>query len=142
MKKKTQKNRSESGQSLVELTLGLTVLLTLLVGTVEIGIAMFQYVQLRDAAQEGAIYGAINPGDFPGIINHVKAASNTPIDLQNDAEVSIIPSVEGEICEGSPITVEVTYPHKISMPFVSAFLGSNTIPINASVTGTILIPIC
>lgn len=142
MNKITQKNPSESGQSLVELTISLTILLTLLVGTVEIGIALFQYVQLRDAAQEGAVYGSLNPADTAGIVNHTKASSNTPIDLQNDGNVTITPTLDGSPCEGNAIKVAITYPHKISMPFISAIIGSNTIPINVSVTDTILSPIC
>ena len=51
--------KSERGQSLVELAISLVILLYLLSGAVEFGILFFQYVQLRDAAQEGALYGSI-----------------------------------------------------------------------------------
>ena len=132
------------GQSLVEFAISLTVIMILLAGAVEFGIALFQYVQLRDAAQEGALYGSLNPDDTNGINARVKAASDRPIDLQNDVNVTITPSViettvDGFACEGEGIKVTITYPHQISMPFVSAIVGSNTIPINASVTDTILI---
>ena len=132
------------GQSLVEFAISLTVIMILLAGAVEFGIALFQYVQLRDAAQEGALYGSLNPDDTTGIEARVKAASDRPIDLQNDGNVTITPSViettnDGFACEGEGIKVAITYPHQISMPFVSGFIGSNTIPINVSVTDTILI---
>ncbi len=56
-----KKQKSERGQSLVELSISLVVLLYLLSGAVEFGLAFFQFVQLRDAAQEGALFGSMNP---------------------------------------------------------------------------------
>jgi len=140
----------ENGQSLVEFAISLTVILYLLVGAIEFGIALFQYVQLRDAAQEGALYGSLNPSDDAGIIAHVRAASSSPIDLQNDTEVNFTITVnapDGTIktlgqCEGDGVTVLVTYPHRVFMPFVSSFIGSDTIEIRASVTDTVLLPLC
>jgi Flp pilus assembly protein TadG len=49
-----RKKISERGQSLVEFSISLVIILWLLAGAVEFGIALFQYIQLRDAAQEGA----------------------------------------------------------------------------------------
>ena len=69
---------------MVELAITLTFMLMLLAGAVEFGIALFQFVQLRDAAQEGALYGSIHPGDDTNIEARVRAASLSPIDLQND----------------------------------------------------------
>ena len=51
------KNRSEKGQSLVELAISLMVLLLILAGVVDLGNMMFQYMAMRDAAQEAASYG-------------------------------------------------------------------------------------
>jgi Flp pilus assembly protein TadG len=52
---------SERGQSLVELTLTFMILLVLLGGVLDLGRALFTFVALRDAAQEGAVYGSIQP---------------------------------------------------------------------------------
>ena len=134
----------ERGQSLVELAISLTVIMMLLAGAVEFGIALFQFVQLRDAAQEGALYGSINPGDDADIERHIKAASHSPIDLQNDPDVTIaITYPDGSPnCEGKGIQVDVSYPHRIGMPFIGPIIGSDTIQLNASVTDTILKPVC
>lgn len=137
-----QNKHVQRGQSLVEFAISLTVILILLTGMVEFGIALFQYVQLRDAAQEGALYGSLNPTDTAGIIAHAKAASDSPIDLQNDANLTVTTTITGLACEGNSIEVALSYPHQITMPFVSDLIGSNTIPINVSVTDTILLPIC
>jgi len=135
---------NKRGQSLVEFAISLTVIMMLLAGAVEFGIALFQFVQLRDAAQEGALYGSIHPGENTNIEARVKSASQTPIDLQNDPDVSIVISYPdgSPNCEGKGIQVDVSYPHPIAMPFIGPIIGSNTIQINASVTDTILTPVC
>jgi hypothetical protein len=50
--------RKNKGQSLVELTLILTVLLTLLVGMVEFGNLLNQYINVVDGTREGARFGS------------------------------------------------------------------------------------
>lgn len=142
---------SERGQSLVELSISLVVILLLLAGAVEFGIALFQYIQLRDAAQEGALYGSICP-DSTKIISRVRNASSSPIDLTvtsgAEAVTVIVQGREGSttttkalnlLGAGDGIYVEVSYNHKIFMPFATLFTGgSTTIPIRASVTNTVL----
>ena len=134
----------ERGQSLVEFAISLTVIMMLLAGAVEFGIALFQFVQLRDAAQEGALYGSIHPGDDTNIEARIRSAAQSPIDLQNDPDVTIVISYPDGApnCEGKGIQVNVSYPHRIGMPFIGPIIGSNTIALNASVTDTILRPVC
>src|SRR5215208_8154038 len=72
--------KTERGQSLVELSISLLGLLYLLSGAVEFGLAFFQYVQLRDAAQEGALFGSMDPAS-PSIIARVQGSSSSPVDL-------------------------------------------------------------
>src|SRR6266508_2450484 len=95
---------SERGQSLVELGVSLVILLYLLSGAAEFGVLFFQFVQLRDAAQEGALYGSMNPyiestGDTKfeageainqaDIDSRVRNASSSPIDL-SDPQVTVL----------------------------------------------------
>jgi Flp pilus assembly protein TadG len=138
MKKLLQAPRSQRGQSLVELSISILILIYLLSGAVEFGIAFFQFVQLRDAAQEGALYGALNPDDTAGITDRVQDASDSPIDLTT---VTPVITYSGAHCEGNGITVTLTYNHQVFMPFMSAIIG-NTVPLTATVTDTILTPIC
>jgi Flp pilus assembly protein TadG len=133
--------KSEKGQSLVELAISLVILLYLLAGAVEFGIIFFQYVQLRDAAQEGALFGSINPTDTAGITARVQASSNSPIDL-----TTITPNIsysdDARKCEGEAITVAVSYNHRIFMPFLPQLIGRNDVTLTAQVTDTILTPVC
>jgi Flp pilus assembly protein TadG len=135
----TKSKRSERGQSLVELAISLLILLYLLSGAVEFGIAFFQFVQLRDAAQEGALYGSMNPTDTAGITARIRGSSNSPIDLS-----TITPEItySGAPCEGNGITVKLTFNHQIFMPFIPQLIGSSQIPLTATVTDTILSPVC
>ena len=142
--------KSERGQSLVELAISILILVYLLAGAVEFGLAFFQYVQLRDAAQEGALYGSMAPADTSGIIARIQGASTSPIDLSG-GDVTIAINIDGidsgdatnyatVDCEGHGLEVIVTYPHHIFMPFISEFVGP-TITLNATVTDTILSPV-
>lgn len=154
------KHKSERGQSLVELGISLVVLLYLLSGAAEFGVLFFQYVQLRDAAQEGALYGSMNPyvdsnldGGFDagepvnqaGIEQRARAASTSPINLADTSQVTIVASSsDGSnlFCEGHGIQVTVSFNHQIFMPFMPQILGRSQIPLTATVVDTILTPIC
>ena len=144
------KKKSERGQSLVELAVSLVILLFLLAGAVEFGIVFFQFVQLRDAVQEGALYGSINPHDSANIELRARSASDKPIDLSDAGAVPITitvtdsagtPKDQPDACEGDALTVHATFDHQVFMPFMSQFIG-DTITLNAEVTDTVLTPVC
>jgi len=143
------KKKNERGQSLVELAVSLVVLLFLLSGVVEFGIAFFQFIQLRDAAQEGALYGSINPPATPGdanevaIVARVRNASSSPIDLANTSLVTVTVTATGSPpCAGEAVTVSVAFNHQVFMPFIPSLIGTSTIPLNGMVTDTVLQPAC
>ena len=152
-----KKIMNERGQSLVELAVSLVILLYLLSGAAEFGVLFFQYVQLRDAAQEGALYGSMNPyidssgdGKFTAgepvnqaaIETRVRGASSSPINLGDTSKVTVVASGDGSYCEGHAIQVTVSYTHHVFMPFIPQLIGRTDIPLSASVTDTILSPIC
>ena len=141
------KQRAERGQSLVELALSLTVILLLLAGAVDFSVAYFSFSAMQDAAQEGALYGSTNPGDKAAIISRVRNASTKPVDLSNVDLVGVDVSWSGGACvdehcacQGNEVHVDVTYDYPISMPFIGAIVGAQTIRLKASVTDTILKP--
>jgi len=149
MKSKRPLIRSlQRGQSLVELAISLTVILMLLAGAVDFGMAFFSYSALRDAAQEGALYGSINPTNFDGITQRIRQSSNKPVNLADESKVFVSISVIGRACQGTTngstnaIQVMVSYDYPIIMPFLGVILGRQTIPLHAIVTDTVLSPIC
>lgn len=133
--------KSERGQSLVELAISILILVYLLAGAVEFGLAFFQYVQLRDAAQEGALFGSMNPSDSTNIELRVRNASTSPVDLLDTSAVTVTQTIIGSACEGNGIQVTVSYDHQVFMPFMSQFIGE-VVPLNATVTDTVLSPVC
>ncbi len=141
--------RIESGQSLTEFAFGVVILLILLVGIVDLGRAFFTYIALRDAAQEGAVYGSICPLDVAAIESRLRSSSNTPVDLQNDSNVEVechYISASGETpcgsvvpTPGNGIRIRVLYrDFPITMPFMGTFIGTQVITLRAEVMDTIL----
>src|SRR3990172_6907714 len=83
------RNNSEQGQSLLEFSISLVVLLVLLAGLADVGRALFTYMSLRDAAQEGALYGSYNPTDSAGIQTRISNNSNMLNDLVSAGRIVI-----------------------------------------------------
>ena len=146
MKKQTAFHpSSERGQSLIEFAISLTFMLILLAGAVDFGIGLFHYVAMRDAAQEGALFGSMNPDNTTGIQERVANASgDTGLirDLYDSGDMTVQITYSGAHCSGNGITVTVIYDYPLSMPFIGAFIGSDHIALRATVTDTILSPGC
>ena len=149
--------KNSKGQSLVELALTVTIVITLLAGAFDLGSAFFDYIALRDAAQEGAVYGSIyrslpsDPLSVTPIITRVQQSSTTPVNFATFVEdcsptspngICVTFSGSSNHCTSDQVIVTVRYDYDLSMPFIGAILGSDTIPIHASVANTILSPTC
>lgn len=142
----------ERGQSLVELAVSLVILFILLAGVVDFGRAFFSYLSLRDAAQEGAVYGSICPTNTAKILARVRGASNTPVDLSDTSHVQVdcafVIGGSEVACSGTPmpgngIKVRVTYDNfPITMPFLGGIIGTQTLTLRAEATDTILRTSC
>ncbi len=63
--------RTERGQSVVEFAIVLPVLLFIALGAVDVGRVFFDYIGLRAAAMDGALYGARFPGETAAIKQRV-----------------------------------------------------------------------
>jgi Flp pilus assembly protein TadG len=145
--------RAERGQSLTEFSLALVILLTLVAGVADLGRMFFAYIIIRDAAQEGAVYGSIaDKSDLPTlqteVEDRVKEAftdpdnpSDTPIDI---SKLQVQTSVIGATCAapGSGVRVQVDYAVPVTMPFLGAIIGSQEMKMTAVVENAILSPAC
>jgi len=138
-----KRNNSEQGQSLLEFSISLVILLVLLAGLADLGRALFTYMSLRDAAQEGALYGSYNPTDSAGIQTRISNNSNMLNDLVSAGRIVIGVTHDGSPCTGEAITVRVTYQNfPITMPYLGVILGRQAVDITATVTDTVLAPAC
>ena len=151
MIKKITPRRSERGQSLSELSMAMALILILLAGVADLGRAFFTYITLRDAAQEGALYGSfafsqpvtlgassnlISPGTACSRIHtRLLQNSDSPVDLSTEATVSVeiaqasspgvwvdcTTTIPIQPCVNDHIRVAVTYE---DFPITMPFLGS------------------
>ncbi|MDQ2654194.1 MAG: pilus assembly protein [Chloroflexota bacterium] len=64
--------RSTPGQAIIEFCLVLPVILLIALATVDAGRFVFDYIGLRNAAMEGAIYGSLHPTDLAGAEQRVR----------------------------------------------------------------------
>ena len=106
----------EHGQDVVEYALILPLLMLLLVGIMEFGIAVFTYDTIANAAREGARYGIIHPEDSPGIESAARRLT-TGLD-QGALVLSISPP-------GDTIRVEVDYDHHLITGLIMQAVGGN-----------------
>jgi hypothetical protein len=138
-------SKYEKGQSLVELGLSLLVLIFILAGLIDLGRAIFYYLAMRDAAEEGLIYGVAFPRNCTQIEDRVYGTLSDPnIQVQvliNDS--SSCASAGNNIkCYGNKMTLQVSNPNfPISMPLLGTFLGRQSLSLRATVNGTILRPL-
>lgn len=147
--------KHERGQSLVELALAVLVLIILVSGIVDLGRVLFYYVTMRDAAQEGLIYGSVNPYQCDEIERRARA---TMASAGGDVVIDVTMGLDGGpreacedtftthpelLCSGQQIEVTVTeekFP--LTMPVIGALIGTEHIKLSTSVKGTILRPAC
>jgi Flp pilus assembly protein TadG len=155
--------RTEKGQSLTELALTATFLLILVAGVVDVGHAIFVYITLRDAAQEGAGFGAYAFQDTvkptspltvsqvcTNITQRVRTHATQPVDLTDTTHVIVNITVNGtscasiaKACAGQTINIVVMYDDlEITMPFIGTVIGTQTLDITADVNDRIITPIC
>jgi Flp pilus assembly protein TadG len=122
--------RAEQGQAAVEFALVVPLLLVLLLGIVEFGIAFSHYVTLTDAARVGArkaITVRIGGGTPTDAAQAVRDAAGglTASDLQ----VTVVDS--DWTTSGSQITVTATYPYSINIPLLGMSIVSGTLTAQA-----------
>jgi Flp pilus assembly protein TadG len=145
MKKRVKNTPKQRGQSLVELGLTLIVMMWLLSGAVDFGLGFFSYVAIRDAAQEGALFGSINPPtdatEENEIISRIRSSSTSPVRLADTSLVEVVIIKPGAVCAGQPLTINLTYHYPVSMALITTVTGP-TLNIRASATSTILKPVC
>lgn len=146
---------TEKGQSLVELALMLVFILVLLAGVVDLGRMMYEYLTMRDAAQEGAGYGSI----FPGYCNEIAARV---MDNLPDANYSVSVAVNGLSCSaaysadaaqaalnknpingcaGKTLLIDVNHNFAVTMPLLGTFIGNN-VPMHVGIDDRIVRPAC
>jgi Flp pilus assembly protein TadG len=115
--------RSERGQDLVEYAIVFTLLMLLLIGIIESGIAILAYNSVANAAREGARYGVIRAqrDDGPGI---EAAARRSTMGL--DQSALAIASTVTVSNTSQFIEVDVDYDHAFMTPLMGLIAQAAT----------------
>jgi len=124
--------RKSNGQSLVEFSLALPIMLLLVLGVVEFGLGIRSYVSLTNSVREGARFASVgnpagDPADCDGTTSDTVYGrvcyTNSTLDLDElDPDVSY---PEGTL-PGSPVIVSADYTYNFVTPlggFLSFFSG-------------------
>lgn len=111
------KRRAQKGQSIVEFSLLLPVLLIILLGLLDLGRVWHAVVTVNDCAGEGALYAAIRPDDLDGVRARAAAASSGLVQVDPDAVTVELPQ---DLEPGALVTVTVPY----TMTFVNPLFGA------------------
>jgi Flp pilus assembly protein TadG len=113
----------ERGQAMVEFALVLPILCLILFAIVEFGMAFWRYQQVSAAASEGARRAAVSRTYADRTSRAVTAAKDASPNL-SPSQMNV--TVSSAWTAGSPVTVTVTYPQKITVMGVTLYNGSLT----------------
>ncbi len=127
----------EKGQSIVEVALLFPLLILLLMGVADLGRAYYAVVALKDAAEEGALYAAIDPDNITEIQNRAVHASSGLVEFEA-SQVSRLPS-SGFIA-GAPVTVTVAYDFEFYTPIIQAFFDGGSVTLRGQAVNPIVSP--
>ena len=118
--KKAHRTKGERGQGLVEMALILPFLLVLVIGIVELGIALNRQLTVVNAAREGARFGAF--GATPGDIHAqtLLATSGMFEFTEQNAVVAVIHATTNDDGSDFEEWVENIYPDDATIPHVTS----------------------
>ncbi len=104
--------KSENGAAVVEFALILPLLLTLLFGSIEFGLLLFDKAILTNAAREGSRFGIVSasprktPQEIESVVTNYTAANLITFGAANDPQITVTFATQNF---GDPLSVTVTY---------------------------------
>jgi Flp pilus assembly protein TadG len=104
--------KNERGQTMTELALVLPVLVVLVLGIAQFGVAFNNYVTLTDAARAGARVGAVSRNSSSPTSACTTAVRNAAGGL---SQSNLTVSCSSSWSIGSDVTVSASYPYSISL---------------------------
>jgi Flp pilus assembly protein TadG len=111
MRRWKKKGRGEEGQTLVEFALVAPVLLLILFGIVQFGIAFKNSIVVTDAVRAGARQAAVSRGLAPSL----RTAAVTQAVDASAGNLKLVVTVTSTWTAGDKVTVTGTYPYKINI---------------------------
>lgn len=132
------------GQALVELALILPILLLLFLATLDLGRLFYSTITLSNAAREGAMEAAVNPGSFVSGAACDRQTNRVMCRAVNEARdsfvtvatsgVSLSCSPDCTASLGHSVTVRVEGQFSLITPLMAAFTGGQTVTLASEAT--------
>ncbi len=118
--------RGERGQAAVEFALVTPLLVVLLLGVIQVGVAFHDYVTLTDAARAGARKAIVARFSGGSLTDATQAVRDAASDLdQTKLQVSVTDPAWNT--PGSLVTVTASYPYSINIPLLGVTLMSGNL---------------
>lgn len=108
------------GVALVEFSLILPLLLVLALGAADLGRGLVSYIELEQAAQEGALFASFAPTDPLMIEDRVRTSADGLVDLSDTTAVDVQVT-----CPSGKVMVELRYTLELFTPLVGELLGGS-----------------
>lgn len=118
-------NERQKGTVLVEFAIVLPIFILILIGTIEFGIVLNDFLILQNAAREGARYGAIGSSEA-AIKDRVR---NYSFHLNNGSLAVQVTNAMGT--KGSAVTVKTTYPVPLITVLMKSIVHSDSFNLHA-----------
>jgi Flp pilus assembly protein TadG len=128
--RRRERRASERGTAIVELALALPLLLLLVLGTLDLGRAVYIHTSLVNAARDGARFGSVDPQNTACI--QATAARNVSMASLGAGDVTV--TRPGTLDLGQPITVSVRSVYRPLSPLVASIVDSSSLTLRAAAT--------
>jgi Flp pilus assembly protein TadG len=112
------KLEGEHGQTAVEFAVVLPILVLLLLGIVQFGLAFHNYLGITDATRVGARAAAVHRAT--GACSAARTAIQNTVSPAQWTTISTRTTCAEGANVGDPVTVSIKYPYKIGLPNFSA----------------------
>ncbi|BEP27719.1 TadE/TadG family type IV pilus assembly protein [Helicovermis profundi] len=114
------KKLNSKGQSLVEFTIVLPIILVLILGLLEFGLILNSYITINTISRNGARLASVGASDLE--INQELIIDAPNIDF-NKVTVTISPN-ESDRLRGESVRVDILYKYNVNIPFINLIIGS------------------
>jgi hypothetical protein len=112
------------GIALVEFAIVLPLLLALALGAVDLGRGLISYIELEQAAQEGALYGSFMPNNYTAVTDRVRNSSTGIVPLPDATEVDVDVLCSPDVA-ADKIGLRLRYTLDVLTPVVGPMLGGS-----------------
>lgn len=148
LRRRHRHHEHSRGQSLVELSLILPVLLVLIAATLDLGRVFYSQITISNAAREGAMQAAETPTSF--LVNQAcnKTTNKVMCRVVNEAKgsfVSVAPADVSLACTpacttgiGNTVSVSVNGHFALITPLLAGFLGGQNLTLTSTVAAQII----